>query len=194
MIERRNFLAANTAGPAEPETHFFCRMEERDGEMFAASILNGRDESRGVQHARTQGAVRRHSFVPLDRDDRFMIASAEWAGEPLPNSLVDVPADGRVLSYFSEHDCEWMTRADALAMAAKWNAEAIANNKRDLYQGVPGEDWWVVVEIGTPSTCVPYLYIGTEDGVGSLETVRQQPARIVSPTDAERAAFPLRRD
>lgn len=203
-MERRNFLAALAAPgvvfslpnnlllpaeSAEPEACFFAEMVEEGGRMIPAHVVAGGENTRALQDASRRSPVRKFTFRPHRDERRYAIASEMWDADSIPQSLVDVPIRAASAELWFADD-GWMTRADALAQAAALNAEVASYAAQCGPRGMSSADWHMVVEIGR-AIYKPLMAITIDGGVGRLDSSVEHPVRLIEPTAAERAAYPL---
>ncbi len=116
-------------------------------------------------------------------------ASRRWFKEnrrQLPTSLLDLSSNGDCGAYYFTDREKPMTRAAAMAIAAKGNDET-----SDAYQdGLIFQRWLMVAEL-SQEVCGEKLDLNLKGGYGKAESTRFSLVRLVVPTDEERAAHAI---
>lgn len=120
---------------------------------------------------------------------RFTVAEVFAPDNFAPRSLIEpVEGDGYIEWTLTGNET-MQTRDEALADCAEWNRKSMAEGSY-----MPGDAhnlWHVIVEIGEDSE-PPLLMVEMDaDGAGRARYEREWHCRLVHPTAAERAAFPM---
>jgi hypothetical protein len=137
-------------------------------------------------------ARERNPTEPSVTDEQFIAIAHDWratVGKNIrhPVSLVDV------LDTHNGADAEWLDVGDMLIMRDEAFADAAAENESQLAEtdDVIGMEWHVVIELGQPVLGTLAIIHVERNGVGCLARDLQWPVRIIRPTAAEQASWPL---